>query len=207
MKKEKIGTKERLLKAAIYLFSEKGYDGTTVDEIVDAAKINKRMVYHYFGSKEAIYREVLKVVFSRLQRVELAIIHLEDSIEKALEDLVRAYFNFLAGNPDFVNLLLWENLGKGRHLQSEQVLLSKAPILDLLSKILSEGARRGLIRKGFDPKHLFINMIGLCLIYFSNTHTLSHSVGIDLKSPAVLNAGIQQVLRLLKYGILKSYSD
>ena len=126
---KKRGTKEKLLKVAIDLFSEKGFDGATVDEIVNAAKVNKRMVYHYFGSKEAIYREALKEVFSRLQNVELETIHPEDSIEKTLEDLVRAYFVFLAGNPDFVNLLLWENLGKGRHLQPELVALSKAPIL------------------------------------------------------------------------------
>jgi len=207
MNRKKLGTKEKLLKVAIDLFSKKGFDGTTVDEIVNAAKVNKRMVYHYFGSKEAIYREVLKEVFKRLQNVELETIHPKDSIEKTVEDLVRAYFAFLAANPDFVNLLLWENLGKGRHLQPELVALSKAPILNLLNKVLKEGARLGQIRKGLDSNHLFINMIGLCLIYFSNSYTLTHTVGLDLESPAVLETGLQQVLRLLKYGILKSYSE
>jgi TetR/AcrR family transcriptional regulator len=47
-------TKANLLKAATALFSEKGYHGVTVDEIVSLAGVNKRMVYHYYGSKEDI---------------------------------------------------------------------------------------------------------------------------------------------------------
>jgi len=207
MKKKKSGIKEKLLKVAIELFSEKGYDGATVDEIVNAAGVNKRMVYHYYGSKELIYQEVLKEVFHRLQNVELAIVHQGDPIENTLKGLVRAYFNFLATNPEFVNLLLWENLGKGRHLHSEMPLLSKAPIINLLTEVINEGSRQGVIRQGLDARYLLINIIGLCLIYFSNSYTLTHTVGLDLQSPAVLETGIQQVFILLRHGILKSYSD
>jgi len=202
MKKKRVGTKEKLLKVAIDLFSEKGYDGATVDEVVNTAGVNKRMLYHYFGSKESIYREVLKEVFTRLEKVELATIHPEEPIENTLEKLVRAYFNFLVTNPDFVSLLLWENLAKGRHLNPKMVQFSKAPILDLLNKVLHEGALRGQIREGLNVKHLFINMTGLCLIYFSNSYTLTQTVDLDLNSPKVLEAGIQQVLSLLRHGIL-----
>ena len=41
-----------LLEAAIEVFAEKGPNAATVDEICNKAGLNKRMLYHYFGSKE-----------------------------------------------------------------------------------------------------------------------------------------------------------
>jgi len=196
------GTRSRLMEAAIRLFSTKGYDGVSVDELVHDACANKRMVYHYFGSKEALYREVLREVYGRLTSIELAVVDPEEPVEKTLEALIRSYFAFLAANPEFVHLLLWENLCQGRHLVGVGDALSKAPILNLLHKVLRRGAREGRIGAGFDTKHLLVNLIGLCLIYFSNRYTLSQSLRLNLHSPRVLSRGINQVLQLVKHGIL-----
>ena len=43
---------ERLLRAATTLFAEHGFDGTSVQEIVEAAGVTKGAMYHYFASKE-----------------------------------------------------------------------------------------------------------------------------------------------------------
>lgn len=188
--------------AAIQIFAKKGYDGATVDEIVEKAVANKRMVYHYFDSKEGIYREVLREVYGRLTKVELAVVHPEEPVEKVLEAIIRAYFSFLFANSEFVQLLLWENLGQGRHLAAAGEALSKAPILQVLLQVLRRGTREGRIDTGFDAKHLLINLIGLCLIYFSNRYTLSRSVGLDLDSPKILEKGVNQIVRLLKHGML-----
>ncbi len=187
----------------MFLFSEKGYDGVAVDEIVERARVNKRMVYHYFGSKEAIYREVLREVYSRLTKVEVTVVNPKAPIEKTLETLVRSYFAFLAANPEFVQLILWENLGGGRHLAAVGDALSKGTILGLLKQVVSRGIREGRIPKNFDSKHLLVNLIGLCFIYFSNRHTLSLAVGMDLRSPRVQERGIAQVVRLLQRGLLQ----
>ena len=48
-------TRRRLLRAAIKLFAQQGFHAVSVDAIVDLAKVNKRMVYHYFGSKDALF--------------------------------------------------------------------------------------------------------------------------------------------------------
>jgi TetR/AcrR family transcriptional repressor of nem operon len=47
-------TQEKLLKAAINLFHEFGYNGTSVQDIVSAAKVPKGSFYNYFKSKEAL---------------------------------------------------------------------------------------------------------------------------------------------------------
>ena len=55
-------TKQAILKAAEEEFSEKGIYGARVDEIAAKAKINKGMIYQYFGNKEELYKTVLQTV-------------------------------------------------------------------------------------------------------------------------------------------------
>src|SRR5690554_290842 len=112
MKKSEI-TKGRLLSVGIMKFAEKGFAGTTVDEIVEAANVNKRMVYHYFGSKEKLYQAALKEVYQRLGNMEVTILAEPHDIEQTIRELIEIYFRFLLENPEFVRFLLWENLNQG----------------------------------------------------------------------------------------------
>ena len=54
--------KKRVFKAAIESFSQQGRAGSRIDEIVKESRVNVRMIYHYFGSKDGLYDEVLKAV-------------------------------------------------------------------------------------------------------------------------------------------------
>src|SRR3954469_19424157 len=53
-------SQERILLAALEEFAAKGFAGARVDVIARRARINKRMLYHYFGDKEGLFREVLR---------------------------------------------------------------------------------------------------------------------------------------------------
>ena len=106
----------RLLRAATRLFARAGFAGTTVDEIVAAAKVNKRMVYHYFGDKRGLYHAVLSEAYRSLEAVEISTLAHSHDIDALTAEIVRAYFDFLARHPEFVRLLLWENLNDGRGL-------------------------------------------------------------------------------------------
>src|SRR5207253_10612078 len=52
-------TRERILASALREFSDKGFAGARVDRIARRARINKRMLYHYFGNKASLFREIL----------------------------------------------------------------------------------------------------------------------------------------------------
>src|SRR5262249_57994439 len=53
-------TRERILAAALAEFSTKGLAGSRVDAIARRARVNKRMLYHYFGNKDDLFREIMK---------------------------------------------------------------------------------------------------------------------------------------------------
>jgi len=196
--------RERLLRAATKCFAENGYRGTTVDEIVASAKVNKRMVYHYFQSKERLYHAVLIEAYRGLEVIEVDTFSHTEGIDALTEKLVKAYFGFLEAHPEFVRLMLWENLNDGRGLALADSKLSKDPMLRALTRLLDDGIAAGRIRKDMDARHLLISLIGLCLVYSSNRYTLSQALRMDLGSHAVREKGIKHVTQLLLDGIKSS---
>jgi len=203
VRRNPIRTKENLLQAGIKLFSARGYDGVAVDEIVDQAGCNKRMLYHYFGNKDGLYVEVLREVFGKLENIELEGTAETPTTEEAIREILACYFGFLQQNPDFVNLLMWENLNQARFLDAHPNLLSKHPILQRLNEILKRGRLRGEIEGAPDSRHLLVLLIGVCFIYVSNRHTLHHTLGLDLRRPSVLRKGLQLAQEMFIHGLIR----
>lgn len=198
------GVRLRLLEVAVAQFSARGFDGVTVDEIVAAAGVNKRMVYHYFGSKEGLYRETLGRVFASLQTLEEGVIasHAGRSDpDAAMRRLVFLYFDFLESHGEFVRLLLWENLGEGRHLGEVEQAMSKTPVLGHVETLLREGINQGRFRAGLDARLVLTSLIGLSLVYFSNRFTLSRSVGLDFRKPANLRRAVAHAADVFLSGL------
>lgn len=196
-------TRKRLLVAATRQFSQRGYDGVSVDDIVDAAKVNKRMVYHYYGNKEGLYSEVLRDVFQRLSDLEIKAVETSSAPGEAITHILKVYFAFLDENPEFVALLSWENLNGGRFIKKHPDLLNKNPVLRLLDKSVKQGIDQGVFEKGIKVKHLLINLISLCFVYHANRYTLSQSVGLDLQSRRVQEEGLAHAIHLVMNGLRK----
>jgi AcrR family transcriptional regulator len=194
-------TRRRLLDAAIQLFSASGYHGVSVDQIVAAARVNKRMVYHYFGSKDAIFQAALHEVYGRLESIEFHAVERGRGPREKLTRLLEGYFDFLDQNPEFTQLLLWENADRGRHIAKQVHRLTKNPFLEGFRKIVDDGMAAGEFRPDLDVAHLLIHFIGLCFIYHSNRFSLSQGLNIDLGNAAVKARGLDQVLHLVFEGI------
>jgi TetR/AcrR family transcriptional regulator len=194
-------TRRRLLKASIRLFSARGYNGISVDQIVAAARVNKRMVYHYFGSKKAIYRAALREVYNRIGRLEFHTIEGAATPKEKLKRLLDSYFKFLYENQEFTQLIQWENVERGRNISHRQFVMSMGPFLERFRTIVEEGTRLGDFRRDIDIDHLLVHFIGSCFIYHSNRYTLSQGLDIDLDSPIERNRGLSLLHTLLFDGI------
>lgn len=194
-------TRRRILQAAIKLFAAHGFHAVSVDQIVGRARVNKRMVYHYFGSKDALFEAALSEVYQRIEQVEFDAVERGGSPREKLSLLLESYFAFLDDEPEFTRLLQWENLEKGRHLTKHNHLLSKNPFLAQFRAIVEAGVRTGEFRRDLDVPHLMIHFIGLCFIYHSNRFSLSQSLELDLGAAEVKARGLHQVLSLVFDGI------
>ena len=61
-RRDPVATRKKLLTAARLEFARHGFAGARVDEIAERAGVNKQLVYHYFGDKDALYLAVLEWV-------------------------------------------------------------------------------------------------------------------------------------------------
>jgi len=196
-------TKAKLLRVATRLFAKKGYDGASVDEIVAAAGVNKRMVYHYFGDKEGLYAEVLQSVFNQMARVEIEAFDETTEPAEAIRAILVHYFDFLDKRPDLVSLLFWENLRHGHFVETHAELLSKHSVIERLRRVIQRGIQTGVFHGNIDVRYLLISLISLGYIYHSNRYTLTHGVGLDLSSPDVIHQGLTHSIDLVLNGLLK----
>lgn len=178
------GTKKRILDAATHEFSTKGLGGARIADIADRANVNKRMLYHYFGDKEALFLVVLESAYAaiRSRERELDLDHLPP--EEAMRRLVETTWDHYIDHPEFISLLNSENLHRARHLKgSIRAREMHSPFADLIAKILRRGEDAEVFRAGVDPVDLYISIAGLGYFYLSNRHTLSVIFDRDLEAP------------------------
>jgi TetR/AcrR family transcriptional regulator len=191
-------TRQKLLAAARREFAASGLAGARVDEIAARAGVNKQLVYHYFGDKDALYLAVLEWVYEEIRAQERKL-NLEGlPPERAIRKLIESSFDHLAAHPDFIVLLNDENRGGARHVRgSRRLEAMHSPLVSMVDTILKQGVRAGTFRRGVNPVHLYISIAGLSYFYFSNTPTLSAIFGTDLGSPAARRARRKHVVDLV----------
>jgi AcrR family transcriptional regulator len=63
--------RERLLQAAYAFIAERPFDSVTIDEIADAAGVAHGLLFHYFGSKQGLYLEIMRDAAEQLEKVHL----------------------------------------------------------------------------------------------------------------------------------------
>jgi AcrR family transcriptional regulator len=174
-------TRARILHAARNEFMRHGFSGARVERISRTAKSSDRMIYYYFGSKEALYIEVLEAVYAAMADAEAGLaLDLADP-QAALCRVIEFTWNYYLAHPEFVALLANENLQRGRHItKSVKVKQLSRPALEILDRILREGTRQGVFRPGIDVKKLYLTIAALGYFYLSNRYTLSSFLGDDL---------------------------
>lgn len=183
------GTQRAILAAATHEFAANGLSGARVDAIAARAGINKRMLYHYFGNKEALYRAALEAEYARIRAAE-AELRLDDlEPEASLARLAAFTFDYYLENPDFLSLLATENLHRARHVaSSERLKAMHVAFIGDLDRVLARGAAAGLFRPGLDAVDIYVTIASLGAFYLSNRWTLGAIFGRDLAEPARLAA-------------------
>ena len=160
-------TREKLVSCAERLFVKTGYHAVGVDEIAAAARVNKRMIYVYFGNKRKLYEAVIERIFSKIDNLDLSTVEKIESYREKLSTILRMYFIFLNENPNFVRLLSWEKLYADK--QSIKYLAAQVNrVFKHLFEILKRGVDEGEIRPDIDVQYLASNINSLFIGFFSN---------------------------------------
>jgi AcrR family transcriptional regulator len=140
--------REELMRAALKLFTQRGYSATTVRELVEEAGVTKPVLYYHFGSKEGLFLDLMQVHFGRLETVVDLSRKGEGSVRKRLTAMLEAGFTYVQQNSDFIRLMHAVYYGPP----------GEAPYFDfdayhqryhaLITRFFEEGIERGEFRPG-----------------------------------------------------------
>jgi TetR/AcrR family transcriptional regulator len=168
-------TRERILAAALREFSTRGLAGARVDRIARRARINKRMLYHYFGNKDDLFREIMRRKLE--ERVAWATAAPDDPGE-TLSD----WFRLACEDMDWVRLTEWEALSVG-----DGPVLSEAErrrAFDSGVAKLRAVQAQGLLPRPLDPRHLLLSMMGLTTFPLAFPQITRLVTGLSPRAPA-----------------------
>jgi AcrR family transcriptional regulator len=145
-------TRDRILAAALAEFSAEGFAGARVARIARRAKINKRMLYHYFGNKEDLFREI----FDRKLRERAGWI---SEAPAELGASLAYWFQMACEDSDWIRLIQWEALGAGEGRVIREA--ERRASLERTLEDLRARQRRGLVPGDLDVGHLLLTILGV----------------------------------------------
>lgn len=188
-------TRENILDVARREFADKGLSGARIDEIADLTHTSKRMIYYYFGSKEALYRAVLGDAYARIRDTESEAPIDGMGAEEALRANVCLTFDYHDQHPEFVRLVMNENIHRGAYIaQLEGIDRRKESVVRVLGAILAKGRAEGVFRDDLDPIDLHMTISALCFYNVSNRYTFSQIFDRDMTSPEAIIRRREQVV-------------
>ena len=156
--------RDRLLEAAIALFSKQGVAVTPLSAIARKARVTPALVHYYFGNREQLLDALMN------ERIVPLIADMAARLAETGGDpaaLVRTFvatiIRLLADNPWLPALWVREVLSEGGALR-EQLMKRIAPqIAPMLAQRFAEAQRRGLLNPGLDPRLTVVSLIGLTI--------------------------------------------
>lgn len=193
-------TRELLLATAEAVFTKQGFDGARVDDIAARAKVNKRMIYVYFGDKDGLYAEVLRRAFGRIK--QRAKVPFDASVDprQRLGKWICGYFEFLAQHPNLVRLVEWEALNE-RSRSASTLREVAQDELEQLTELLGIGITRGRFRADLDPHRTLMAIHSLCFGVLSRRRLWSSLWQVDLESQSGVASVAQSLADLVLGGI------
>jgi len=195
------GTKRNIIEIATEEFAGKGFGGARVDDIAARTKTSKRMIYYYFGGKEGVYIAVLEAAYRSIRTVEASLDLEHQEADQALRALISFTFDYQNAHPEFVRLVMNENILNGAYVsRSKAIQRLNVTVIDALRDLLARGQREGVFRPDVDPVDLHMSISALCFFNVANRATFSTIFKRDMGSSRALAARRTQVVdTILRY--------
>jgi AcrR family transcriptional regulator len=192
------GTRRNIVEVATREFADKGLSGARVDEIAARTKTSKRMIYYYFGGKEGLYIAVLEEAYRKIRGVEATLDLAQRPPEEALRTLVAFTFDYYSAHPEFVRLVMTENILNGIYLSRSKVIQRlNVNVIDTLGDLLARGQRAGTFRRDLDPVELHMSISALGFFNIANRATFSTIFKQDMTSARSLAVRREQVVEMI----------
>jgi AcrR family transcriptional regulator len=190
-------SRERILRAALEAFSEKGFDGATTREIAAHAGVPLGLLQYHFGGKPKLWRAAVERAFAELRGGLEAILADPGPADERerMQLLIRGHVHFVARNPEFVRLMHDEGKRRGprmRWLVDRHV----KPLFEALASMIEQAQAKGILPDGIAPVHFVYILAGAAGVIFHQAEECKRVSGIDPTDPSAVKAHARAVEHL-----------
>lgn len=140
--------REQILAAALRVFADRGYEATRISDIAAEAGVAYGLVYHYFGSRDAILDAVFHETWGGMLAAIAVAEETAGSAPERLELVVKIVLRSWRNNPTVVRLIIRE-VARSPHLEDELDQVGAA--LATVERLIAGGQEEGTIRASLDP--------------------------------------------------------
>ena len=170
--------REDILTAATEEFAAHGLSGARIENIVARTRTSKRMIYYYFDDKQGLYARALEAAYSKVRAGEAALDLGQLDPEAALARLVSFTFDHHREHPDFIRMVMIENIHNAENLAASDVISGlNIAAIEKLEDICRRGAAEGIFRAGLDPVAIHWQISAFSFFNVSNRPTFAALFG------------------------------
>ncbi|WP_148278027.1 TetR/AcrR family transcriptional regulator [Desulfobacula toluolica] len=188
----------RILKAAIQVFSNKGYNTATISDIAGAANVAEGTIYTYFDNKKDMLFSIPKKRFCALKNSMGEMFNIKMPVRK-LRRFIRLLFTTFMGDRDFLRVFLLD-IKLNKQFYASPVYKDYINYISILEDILEEGKEQCVFRKSINPRlfrHLFVGAFN---------HLATRWLILSKEKPIDMMQEIEDVLDLLCRSVVVNIS-
>jgi AcrR family transcriptional regulator len=168
-----------ILDVALREFATHGLAGARIDAIAARTRTSKRMIYYHFGSKEGLYTAALDHAY-RLVRgnaFDEERLHGQPPMA-ALDELVGHAFDSHCEHPDFVHLVMYENLqGAATVAKLPEIAQLNRRGLEHVAELMLRGQADGSMRADVSARDVYLLFVSQCFHFVSNRASVHAVLG------------------------------
>jgi TetR/AcrR family transcriptional regulator len=161
-------TENIIFDAAKEVFTEKGFEGTRMQEIAEKASINKALLHYYYRTKEKLFNAIFERVFGDFIPKVANMLESDVPLVEKIRLFVVHYIEFIMRNPQIPSFIMHElsrNPQRAVDLIAHKSGLIKNNAFGKFAETVRQEVEKGNIEP-IEPEQLIVNVIGLCIFPF-----------------------------------------
>ena len=179
VKQKDTSVEQRILDAAKHVFITQGMAGARMQDIADAAGINKAMLHYYFRNKEKLFETIFAEAFENLFPKLQSILESDQSIFKKIELICIEYINQMQAMP-YLPIFVLSEVNRQPDEFLKKMFGKRRPPIKAFADTIEMAIQQKEI-KPIHPLQLLLNIISLSIFPFMAKPLLQHVSGISKK--------------------------
>ena len=196
-------TEQKIIRAAIEVFLEKGKDGARMQEIADHAGINKALLHYYFRSKDKLFENVFKQEFKSIFKGIIPLTTSAHNFKDFLRQFITNYLQMIISRRNLLRFILWEitrvqpNLAQYILEAFREHGFQENPVVLRIRQAIDKGEIREI-----DPTHFIMSLLGMCVFPIMAAPVIEKILpNVDFQHPDFLEQRIEAIIDVLWQGV------